>query len=564
MKRFLLLWFLLWPLCVYAQQGGQTSNVPPFTGSGAPSGNCGVGQLYVNTATGDLYDCNLGNWNKVNGGGGGTNFGASTVIVNGGAQGLGGTSGFGTTASTLYFVTANDTETAALTISANFVTVQCAPGVSIQFTGATGGFVVTGNNDTIEAPCVLDHNAQSGSGTGPLIKASGNDGLFQGLVLQNTGVTNPASSTIVIAGGSRNKTIGNTFAGTQADSCIGLVPTAEVFDALVQDNLVPAFNPGSAGLYCLFDSFSSNAAATSLVRAALIHNTVIGHASNGGLLYHQDGNVSPVGTSLGSVLSKNVLTTNGSTNFMMKVFGFRSGTVDSNVLTDGGNAISNPLLDMGDTYDSAIFGNSLNQTSALEGGIYCVDCSRDAFTGNPIIGIGNNNVGLFIGTAANPSTQDALVGNSVTLAGSATCCEIQANGTSDPASDNATTGNTCTGTSASSQFCWQVVDTSGGTASNSSNGDTCAKVTNGFVVGSGATGTRIINPTFDTVTAANEYALSASTTVVDMNGVLFANIPSNLANGSMLYVSDDTIANPCAGSGTGAILKQLNAVHVCN
>jgi hypothetical protein len=36
------------------------------------------------------------------------------------------------------------------------------------------------------------------------------------------------------------------------------------------------------------------------------------------------------------------------------------------------------------------------------------------------------------------------------------------------------------------------------------------------------------------------------------------------ANGSIAYCSDCTIANPCAGSGTGAIAKRLNAVWVCN
>jgi hypothetical protein len=55
----------------YAQQGGQTSSVPPLTGSTAPAGGCGVGSLYVNTTTGDLYDCNAGSWNKVSGGGSG-------------------------------------------------------------------------------------------------------------------------------------------------------------------------------------------------------------------------------------------------------------------------------------------------------------------------------------------------------------------------------------------------------------------------------------------------------------------------------------------------------------
>src|SRR5260370_14009761 len=56
---------------MHAQQGGQTSSTPPLTGTTAPNGGCGVGSMYVNTTTGDLYDCNAGAWNKVNGGGGG-------------------------------------------------------------------------------------------------------------------------------------------------------------------------------------------------------------------------------------------------------------------------------------------------------------------------------------------------------------------------------------------------------------------------------------------------------------------------------------------------------------
>jgi hypothetical protein len=61
---------LLIAATAHAQQGGQTSNVPPLTGSVAPTGNCGAGSLYVNTTTGDLYDCNAGSWLKVNGAGG--------------------------------------------------------------------------------------------------------------------------------------------------------------------------------------------------------------------------------------------------------------------------------------------------------------------------------------------------------------------------------------------------------------------------------------------------------------------------------------------------------------
>ncbi|MDE2099296.1 MAG: hypothetical protein KGL39_18730 [Patescibacteria group bacterium] len=49
------------------------------------------------------------------------------------------------------------------------------------------------------------------------------------------------------------------------------------------------------------------------------------------------------------------------------------------------------------------------------------------------------------------------------------------------------------------------------------------------------------------------------------NSFTFSNIATVLAtNGEMAYCSDCTIANPCAGSGTGAIAKRLNGVNVCN
>lgn len=44
---------------------------------------------------------------------------------------------------------------------------------------------------------------------------------------------------------------------------------------------------------------------------------------------------------------------------------------------------------------------------------------------------------------------------------------------------------------------------------------------------------------------------------------LFAVLASQ-ANGTVCYCSDCTIANPCAGGGTGALAKRLNGVWVCN
>lgn len=50
------------------------------------------------------------------------------------------------------------------------------------------------------------------------------------------------------------------------------------------------------------------------------------------------------------------------------------------------------------------------------------------------------------------------------------------------------------------------------------------------------------------------------------NGQAFANlgVPATPPNGTLQYCSDCTIANPCAGGGTGAFAKRLNGVWVCN
>lgn len=49
----------------------------------------------------------------------------------------------------------------------------------------------------------------------------------------------------------------------------------------------------------------------------------------------------------------------------------------------------------------------------------------------------------------------------------------------------------------------------------------------------------------------------------DGTNLVFANLGA-ATNGSMIYCSDCTIANPCAGGGTGSIAKRLNGVWVCN
>ena len=48
-----------------------------------------------------------------------------------------------------------------------------------------------------------------------------------------------------------------------------------------------------------------------------------------------------------------------------------------------------------------------------------------------------------------------------------------------------------------------------------------------------------------------------------ISGVTNANLGTP-TNGTVVFCSDCTIANPCAGSGTGALAKRLNGAWVCN
>jgi len=64
---------------------------------------------------------------------------------------------------------------------------------------------------------------------------------------------------------------------------------------------------------------------------------------------------------------------------------------------------------------------------------------------------------------------------------------------------------------------------------------------------------------------ANATSITAGKSTVGLTiaATAFASLPAASA-GTLIYCNDCTIANPCAGSGTGAIAKRLNGIWVCN
>jgi hypothetical protein len=57
---------------------------------------------------------------------------------------------------------------------------------------------------------------------------------------------------------------------------------------------------------------------------------------------------------------------------------------------------------------------------------------------------------------------------------------------------------------------------------------------------------------------------SASTHTTGITPSTFANLPASIGNGSVMFCTDGTIANPVAGGGTGCIAKRLNGAWVGN
>lgn len=64
--------------------------------------------------------------------------------------------------------------------------------------------------------------------------------------------------------------------------------------------------------------------------------------------------------------------------------------------------------------------------------------------------------------------------------------------------------------------------------------------------------------------AAGSSVVVNSTRRLILGSDVFANLGAGEANGSIVYCSDCTIANPCAGAGTGAVAKRINGAWVCN
>ena len=498
-------------------------------------------------------------------GGGGTNFGTTTVVVTGGANGLAGTSGFGTTSNVHYVITANDTESAAITFSASGDLVECAdPGIVVQFTGATSGFNVSGNQNLFKG-CTYDHNSQTGAGTGPLFNITGNDDVVDQNYFQNTGLTNPASATVNVgAGASRPVITRNNFLATQADSAIGLDAAGNCVGAIhaprIEGNLISNFNGGATNTEEAINANDNNGSC--VIDYAEINDNTIYLAGNNsyGIFLTAQG----AGNHINWHVSSNTIIETARVAIAIKLFFNNAGLGGSVICYNtvyGSGQVSIGDISFGDLYDSVVCGNVVF-TGGVSDAFTCADCSRDIIDGNSVFGVTSQH-GMVISSISFASSNNTVSHNHVQMTAGGTCYNLSsANGASD---HNVFLDDYCQAAGTAGSIGLSTTGTLGTITNTAIQDFHVYNTVTGVSLGTTASTTKILDPQFETITTP--YSLSSAAFIQDlMTGMTFANRPTDadVANGSMIFLSDATFANPCAAGGTGAIDKRLNGVNRCD
>jgi hypothetical protein len=505
------------------------------------------------------------------GGGGGTNFGASTVIVTGGSGGLSGTAGF-PTANTRYFVTANDTETAALAIGVANVTIECLPGITIQQTTASTDLFDfnSGSDGSRLINCTLNPPA-SGASAQLVNIVNGNRITIDGVVVNSitSTATNGGNGWIRIQQGSHN-TIHNFRILNSADTGIYLSTSAvTISDTKIESGFIQITAVGKFGLqnnadnyFHMFNNYVKDVHIESVGGCFNNQNpTQSWNMDHVGCVWESGASSNDAGfRTFGchACLWTNIYgEANGATSHsgvMLTFHDAQASTIDGFNLHMNDSAAAEPIQ-MLDTWDTVIANGTISgdqsanapESAALNGWS----------PSQPAIAVASSAAS---GAGGHLQFKNIVIHTVASYTGTLISISCSA----------ATNGGNCNNDEVSGVHAFMTGGTflslaiaNSGTANNlSAHNNEINGAATGFSIPASITGTQLFDNTFVGVTT--RYSLSSATLVRDQTGITFANIPSNLANGSVLFISDSTIANPCASGGTGAILKQLNGVHVCN
>lgn len=455
----------------------------------------------------------------------------------------------------------------AANVNVSNVSIYCSnKGMVLQRTGATDGFDLSGNFDYIIG-CTLDGNGQTAAGTGPLVKMTGNDDDVFDVQFQNTGNTNPVSSTVdITGGGTRDKLRYSTFSGTQTDMAFGTDTENSGAVGISNDyeftgNYVPNCNLGLASITaCAW----VQAPSTTPPRGLFLNNIIIGAGQNSSALVFIQGQSTHV--------QGNSIIANGRTGVGLDFHGSggNGNIISDNYIQTAGQINSGDAL-IADTYNSVISHITID-SNGTNPAFEMADSGSDNVSEIAINGVTGNG-GFLINSVGQNAADNVVTNVTVNETGGGPCFEV----TTNSATANLTNANRfsdvkCIGNSTTGSIGFQINSTGSGAAitntivSNSSFTGVVTGIQERHDAGATASsGTKLLDNVFVTVTTP--YTLDGVTFIHDLiTGMTFANRPTDadVANGSMLFLSDATVANPCAGAGTGAIDKRLNGVNVCN
>jgi hypothetical protein len=225
-------------------------------------------------------------------------------------------------------------------------------------------------------------------------------------------------------------------------------------------------------------------------------------------------------------------------------------------------------IELVDTINVTVTGNTLNGGTGLAVGVWLNKGNNGTVVGNTINGFSPGGTGLQIfadglGSAAAKSNIVSNNGVMLPATGAGSGITILANAALANCSQNIIAGNNVTGNGVAATNGIYVLKALGTLTKTFVYGNSLDKLANGINLHSDDA-TQISGNIF-TSTVMTPITTTASTNLQLFNqvGTAFADLGTP-GNGSLVYCTDCTIANPCAAAGTGALAKRLNNVWVCN
>ena len=455
------------------------------------------------------------------------------------------------------------TATGQTTISNSNITLQCTAGATMTagFNGATL-VNVTGSNVTIKG-CTFDGNQPTNTTSNAVVYVTGNyftadRNTFKNSSCDGLWVYNGTHATIINNVATGNMLTGLHVTGTATGAAYAYI--AGNYSSSVGASI----------------QYSGAIAATGNYSTIIGNNVVTGGNEDGGIYLGQSSGL------IGAVVADNVIQINGPNVYECSCIDHASGsTFTGNYCYVSGSYNPHIGFELNSNSNSTVTGNTFVglATGVGTSGMYLENVNNVIVSGNSIRDWGTSGWGIGLqlwdptkDMSYNEISSNTLIAASGNTDGVISVDEYCPSGsclTGKNISHNVISNNNVKGSGVNTTTCIEIASNSDPGATVSGNVikdnvvDSCQVGINTYS-GSGALVSNNVITNTTHLKLANSY--SSGTRVIDYNGITVAELTTlgTLANGSSLYLTDANIANPCTSGGSGAMVKVLAGVKVCN